>query len=47
VLKSNLVKGFHQKYAVLGDFSIKKEELPLFCGGVFVYSCRLVVIYDY
>jgi hypothetical protein len=34
------------KNAVLGDFSIKNQELPLVCCGLFVYSGRLGVIYD-
>jgi hypothetical protein len=46
VLQSYIVKGFYIKKAVLGDFSIKIQELPPVCGCVLVYSDRLGVIYD-
>ncbi len=41
-----LAKSFYQQNAVLGDFTIKKEELLPVCGGLFVYSGQLGVIYD-
>jgi hypothetical protein len=37
---------FNVSINCLIDISIKKKELPLVCGGVFVYSGRLGVTYD-
>jgi hypothetical protein len=33
------------KNAVLGDFSIKREEFSTFCGSIYVYLSRLGGIY--
>jgi hypothetical protein len=33
-----LVKGFLYKNDVLGDFSVRKQELPPVCWSVFMYS---------
>jgi hypothetical protein len=44
-IRNILLSIFIYKNGVLGDFSIKAEELPPVCDGVFVYSGQLRGIY--
>jgi hypothetical protein len=46
-LELYLVKGFYFKNVVFCDFSTRMSELPPVCGGVFVDSGRLGVLYDF